>query len=67
MFQKEIEHLGHITIRVTVRAKKTEYIGRMSDGAYKFRLKAVPEDGKANRELLDWINKNTGSEWEIIS
>lgn len=33
----------------------------------KIRLKAVPEDGKANAELLDFLEKNYGGKWELVS
>lgn len=56
-----------ITVKVIPRAKKTEYIGIMDDGTYKIRLKAVPEDGKANEELLKFLEKETGGKWEIVS
>ena len=44
-----------LTIKVIPRARKTEYVGRMSDGTLKIRLVAVPEDGKANAELLRFL------------
>lgn len=56
-----------LTIKVIPRARKTEYIGCMSDGALKIRLAAVPEDGKANAELLRFLEEVTGNIWEIVS
>jgi len=32
----------------------------MDDGTLKVRLKAVPEDGKANRELCSFLAKHYG-------
>lgn len=55
-----------ITVKVIPRAKKTEYISIMDDGTYKIRLKAVPEDGKANEELLKFLEKETGKKWDIV-
>ena len=56
-----------ITVKVIPRAKKTEFVGMLNDGCYKIRLKAVPEDGKANEELLKFLEKETGKKWEIIA
>ncbi len=39
----------------------------MDDGTLKIRLKAVPEDGKANAELLDFLERETGEKWEIVA
>ncbi len=55
-----------ITVKVIPRAKKTEYNSIMDDGTYKIRLKAVPEDGKANEELLKFLEKETGKKWDIV-
>jgi uncharacterized protein len=55
-----------LTIKVIPRSKKTECIGIMDDGSYKIRLKAVPEDGKANDDLLRFLETETGKKWEII-
>ncbi len=56
-----------LSIKVIPRAKKTEYIGQMDDGALKIRLRAVPEDGKANIELLHFLQQETAEKWEIVS
>ncbi len=45
----------NLKIKVTPRAKKTEFIGILSDGTYKIRLKVVPEKGKANAELIRFL------------
>jgi uncharacterized protein (TIGR00251 family) len=46
-----------IHVKVIPRAKKTEFIGYMSDGSMKIRLKAVPENGKANEELVRFLSE----------
>ncbi len=56
----------HLSIKVIPRSKKTEYVGTMDDGSLKIRLKAVPEDGKANDELLRFLEEETGKRWEIV-
>lgn len=55
-----------LTIKVIPCAKKTESVGLMSDGTLKVRVKAVPEDGKANAELCRYLGEIYGSEWEVI-
>jgi hypothetical protein len=39
-------------IKVIPRAKRSEVIGAMADGALKVKVAAVPEDNKANEELI---------------
>lgn len=56
-----------LTVKVIPRAKRTEFVGIMDDGALKIRLRAVPEDGKANEELLSFLEEETGKKWEIVS
>ena len=46
-----------LEVKVIPRAKKTEVSGFMSDGTLKVKLKAVPEDGKANHELITFLSK----------
>lgn len=45
----------HLSIKVIPRAKKTEAVGRMADGTLKIRLKAIPEKGRANEELVRFL------------
>jgi uncharacterized protein len=56
-----------LSVKVIPRAKKTEFVGYMEDGTLKIRLRAVPEDGKANMELLRFLEEETEETWEIIS
>lgn len=39
-------------VKVIPRAKRSEVIGLMADGALKVKVAAVPEDNKANEELI---------------
>lgn len=57
----------NVKIKVIPRAKKTEIIWIMDDNSVKIKLKAIPEDGKANIELLDFLDKNFGKKWELVS
>jgi uncharacterized protein (TIGR00251 family) len=44
-----------ITVKVSPRAKHTEFTGVMDDGTLKFRVAAVPEDGAANAALVAYL------------
>jgi uncharacterized protein len=44
-----------LTVKVTPRSKKTEFVGLLDDGTLKIRLRAIPEDGQANHELLEYL------------
>ncbi len=48
-----------IRVKVTPGAKKDEYMRTLPDGTIKILLGASPTDGKANRALIDFIEKNT--------
>ena len=56
-----------VKIKVIPRARKTEIIGTMDDGTLKIRIKAVPENWKANDELIECLREMTGNDWEILS
>lgn len=45
------------TVKVIPRSSRTQIAGRMDDGTLKIRLKAPPEHGKANAELLSFLAK----------
>jgi uncharacterized protein len=49
-----------LNIKVIPRAAKTEMAGEMADGTLKVRVKAVPEDGKANEELCHFLARHYG-------
>lgn len=67
MIQKNIADNHIITVKVIPKSKKTEYIGLLMDGSHKIKLKALPENGNANRELLHFLKNETGNDWEILS
>ena len=54
-----------IEVKVIPNAKHCS-IERMDSSSFKVRLKARPEKGKANRELIDLIEEKTGKKAEII-
>ncbi|MFH1408713.1 MAG: DUF167 domain-containing protein [Nanoarchaeota archaeon] len=58
---------GMITVIVKPNAKKTELLGYdEARQAYKIAVKAPPEGGKANSELLRFIKKETGKAAVIV-
>jgi hypothetical protein len=44
-----------LRLRVTPKCPATGWAGAMDDGTLKLRLRAVPEDGKANQELVRFL------------
>lgn len=45
-----------LTIKVTARTKKTKFVGKMANGTLKIHLKAVPEKGRANEALIEFLS-----------
>lgn len=59
-----------LTLRVLPGASKNEICGILSDGTVKLKIKAPALEGKANRELVRYLQKIFGlsaSEVELIS
>jgi uncharacterized protein (TIGR00251 family) len=48
-----------LNVKVVPGARRTEIVGRHGDGI-KVRVAAPPEDGKANRALLDSLSEALG-------
>ena len=44
-----------LAVRVLPRSRKNEVVGLQSDGRLRIRLKAVPESGKANQALIEFL------------
>lgn len=60
----------YLRIKVVTRQNKTEFFGMLDDGTLKIRLKAVPEKGKANKELVGFLSEELSidsSRIEIIA
>ena len=49
-----------ITVRVTPRARKSEFAGIMEDGTIRIRIQEPPVGGKANRALIAFLAKVLG-------
>ncbi len=48
----------YIAVKVIPKSNKTEFVERMADDTIKIRLKATPERGKANAELIKFLAKS---------
>lgn len=46
-----------LTLRITPRARKTEFAGVLEDGILRVRVAAPPVEGKANTALLAFLAK----------
>lgn len=46
-----------LTLKVIPKAARTELAGTDPSGVLRIRLKAVPEKGEANKELLRFLSK----------
>lgn len=49
-----------IKVKVTPKSGRTEIAGMLEDDTLKIKLKAVPEKGKANKELIGFLGKQFG-------
>lgn len=58
--QLEEKKEAYLAVRVTTNAVKTEVREVMADKAFKISLRAVPEKGKANAELIRFLAKEFG-------
>ncbi len=59
-----------VTVKVRPSAQKTYLKGRLDDGTWKIDVAAVPEDGKANDELIRYMAEMCGvsrSTVELVS
>lgn len=62
MFKKEIEKFRekgevYLRIKVSPNSSQTIYRSRLEDDTIKIDLKAQPEKGKANKELIKYLKK----------
>jgi len=48
----------YLQVKVIPKSRATEFVERMDDDTYKFRLKAAPEKNQANEELVKFLSKS---------
>lgn len=67
-FKTKLESEGEIFLRIKVlpRSNKTEFVEMREDNSLKIRLKAVPEKGKANKELIKFLSEEFKTKKENI-
>lgn len=56
----------YLRIKVTTKQPKTEYLNTLGDGTIKIRLRAVPEKGRANEELVRFLAETLGVRKDAI-
>ncbi len=47
-------------VKVIPKSSKTEFVGYLPDGAWKIKIAAAPEKGKANKELCAFLADRLG-------
>lgn len=60
----------YLKIKVVPNSKETSLFDYMADGMIKIRVKSIPEKGRANKELINFISKELHvekSQVEILS
>lgn len=57
----------YIQIKVIPKSRETKFIEKMDDETYKIRVKAAPEKGKANEELIRFLAKTLSIRKDEIS
>lgn len=53
--ERAIRNGDALAVRVLPRSRKNEILGLQPDGRIRIRLKAVPEGGKANQALTEFL------------
>lgn len=48
----------YIQVKVVPKSRETAFIEKMDDETYKIRLRAAPEKGRANEELIKFLSEN---------
>lgn len=56
----------HLTLKAIPKAAKTGLAGTDSSGMLRIRLRAVPERGEANKELLRFLTRELGAQVRLI-
>ncbi len=62
---ENIKNKKIVELNVKTNSDRTELI--IKDEKLILQIKALPEDGKANQEIIKYLHKNTGKNIKIIS
>lgn len=54
---KDLLKVGYLRIKVTPKSSKNEITEILADSTIKIRIKAAPEKGKANKELIKYLSQ----------
>lgn len=54
-------------MKVVTRGRGTGFSGIMADGTVRITLSAPPVDGRANRELVEWLAAQFGTRPECVT
>lgn len=54
-----------ISVWVVTRSRRTEVVGLHGE-ALRIRVSAPPEEGRANRELIDFVKQRTGAAVDLV-
>jgi uncharacterized protein len=65
--QIELPKSGYLRIKVLPKSPKNEVVEILDDETIKIRIKAVPERGKANAELIKFLSKELNVQRDQIS
>lgn len=65
--QIELPKSGYLRIKVLPKSPKNEVVEILDDETIKIRIKAVPERGKANAELIKFLSKELNIQRDQIS
>ncbi len=66
-FRKEFLAQRCLSVRVIPNAKKNQVVGKMENGVWKIRICAPAKEGRANAELIDFMNRICGKKFRILS
>ncbi len=68
LLQERINNKDNVwQVKVIPSSSYTKIVDIMSDGTVKIRVAAAPENNRANKELVKFLEKNFGKQVKIIS
>lgn len=59
--------VNHLNVKIHPMAQKSEFCGEMADGTIKINIKAIPQQGRANRELIKFLGEELNINTQNIS